>query len=178
MNSPKGSAAAGMREFDAAIGTEFRRAMGLFASGVVVVAATEEGGTPVGMTCQSFCSLSLVPPLVMFSPSTTSTTFPHLRQARSICVNVLSHDQHELSTQFAISGTDKWRGVRWTAGRNGAPRIAGAAMWCEGDIEAVYEGGDHYVVIVRVMKLATAVEPAPPLIFHAGRYARLQPATP
>jgi flavin reductase (DIM6/NTAB) family NADH-FMN oxidoreductase RutF len=113
----------------------------------------------------------------MFSPSTTSTTFPHLRQARSICVNVLSHDQHELSAQFAISGTDKWRGVRWTAGRNGAPRIDGAVMWCEGDLDTVHESGDHYVVIVRVTNLATAVEPAPPLIFHAGRYTRLHSAT-
>jgi flavin reductase (DIM6/NTAB) family NADH-FMN oxidoreductase RutF len=177
MNPPKSSAAASTCELDVASGAEFRRAMGLFASGVVVVAAAEGDGTPVGMTCQSFCSLSLVPPLVMFSPSMTSTTFPRLRRARSICVNVLSHDQRGLSAQFAVSGTDKWRGVRWTAGRNGAPRIGGAAMWCEGDLDTVHESGDHYVVIVRVTNLATAVEPAPPLIFHAGRYTRLHSAT-
>jgi 3-hydroxy-9,10-secoandrosta-1,3,5(10)-triene-9,17-dione monooxygenase reductase component len=134
----------------------------------------------VGMTCQSFSSLSLDPPLVLFSAARTSTSFPKLRQASEggrgggWGVNVLAHDQDQLSAQLARSGTDKWRDVRWTPGGNGAPRITGAAMWCEGDIVAVHDGGDHFIVVVRVTSLATSAPPRPPLIYHDGEYARLQ----
>jgi 3-hydroxy-9,10-secoandrosta-1,3,5(10)-triene-9,17-dione monooxygenase reductase component len=151
----------------------FRAALGRFASGVVVISGLDEQ-LPVGMTCQSFSSLSLDPPLVLFSAARTSTSFPRLRQARRLCVNVLAHDQDQLSAQFARSGTDKWRDVRWTPGGNGAPRITGAAMWCEGDIVAVHDGGDHFIVVVRVTSLATSAPPRPPLIYHDGEYARLQ----
>lgn len=151
----------------------FRAALGRFASGVVVISGLDEQ-LPVGMTCQSFSSLSLDPPLVLFSAARTSTSFPRLRKARRLCVNVLAHDQDQLSVQFARSGADKWRDVSWMPGGNGAPRITGAAMWCEGDILQVHDGGDHFIVVVRVTSLATSAPPRPPLIYHDGRYARLQ----
>jgi 3-hydroxy-9,10-secoandrosta-1,3,5(10)-triene-9,17-dione monooxygenase reductase component len=163
-------------EFDARVAADFRRAMAQFASGVVIVTAVTAAHEPVGMTCQSFSSLSLDPPMVLFAPSRTSTTFPRLREVGSVCVNVLTHKQDALSSQFAVSGGDKWKGVRWSPGRNAAPRVAGAAMWCEGDIEMVHPAGDHFVAIVSVTSLATTADLQPPLIFHDGRYAGLQAA--
>lgn len=160
-------------EVDPAHSTDFRAVLGLFASGVVVVTGLDRNGTPIGMTCQSFTSLSLDPPLVSFSPSRNSTTFPRLREGGRICVNVLAEDQDWLSNQFAVSGADKWAGVDWVAGRNGAPRIAGSVMWCDGSIEAAHEAGDHYLVIVAVQALALPEDAAGPLIFHRGNYSRL-----
>jgi len=161
-----------VQSLDAGDPSHFRQALGRFASGVVVIAGID-GGEPVGMTCQSFSSLSLDPPLVLFSAATTSTSFPRLRSAERLCINVLAHDQDPLAAQFARSGTDKWSGVEWSAGENGAPRIAGAAMWCEGSIDAVHEAGDHFIAVVEVTRLATTAGPSAPLIFHEGRYRRL-----
>ena len=148
--------------------------MGLFASGVVVVAAVDGAGNPIGMTCQSFCSLSLEPWLVMFCPGASSTSYPGIREARELCINVLSRDQAEVSTQFSRSGTDKWAGVDWVPGDNGAPRIAGALLWCEGNIVEEHAGGDHQIVVVRVSRLESGRPQGEPLVFHAGRYAAVE----
>lgn len=160
-------------ELDAADPAHFRRALGRFASGVVVVTAIEDG-RPVGMTCQSFSSLSLAPPMVLFSAGASSTTLPRLRAAGEICINVLADDQEWLASQFSRAGTDKWRGVEWSPGRHGAPRIAGATLWCEGTIAAVHEGGDHFIVVVNVESLRAPLVPPPPLIFHEGGFTALQ----
>lgn len=156
-------------KLDARDPAHFRRALSRFASGVVVVTGIE-AGEPVGMTCQSFSSLSLSPPLVLFSAGASSTTLPRLRAAGEICVNVLADDQEWLASQFARSGTDKWRGVDWSPGTHGVPRIAGATLWCEGTIAAVHEGGDHLIVVVRVESLIAPLAPSPPLIFHEGSF--------
>lgn len=163
-----------VRSLDASDPGHFREALSRFATGVVVVTGTDDG-EPVGMTCQSFSSLSLDPPLVLFCAASTSTTFPRLRRARYVCVNVLSQGQAGLASQFARSGTDKWAGVENAAGPGGAPRIDGAAMWCEGAIVAVHGGGDHVIVVVRVEDLATTASPSRPLIFHAGSFTSLVP---
>ncbi|MCI0144207.1 flavin reductase family protein, partial [Arthrobacter bambusae] len=132
----------------------FRSALGQFASGVVVITGLTDGQQPAGMTCQSFSSLSLEPPLIMFSPSLTSTSFPQLRAAGNICINVLAENQDHVSGQFAVRNGDKWKDIDWTPGANGAPRIAGAAMWCEGTIQTVHDAGDHHIVVVQVSALA------------------------
>lgn len=165
------------QELDPHCAQDFRQALGRFASGVVVVSAIGAQGRPVGMTCQSFSSLSLDPPLVMFCPGEGSTTFPGLRKAGSLCINVLGEHQSALSGQFARSGTDKWRDVTWTAGRNGAPRLHGAILWCEGDIVHEYPGGDHRIVLVRPTALAISQRSAPPLLFYEGRYAAVHPVS-
>jgi 3-hydroxy-9,10-secoandrosta-1,3,5(10)-triene-9,17-dione monooxygenase reductase component len=157
---------------DASDAEHFRRALGQFATGVVIVSAID-GDEPAGVTCQSFSSLSLDPPLVLFAAAATSTTLPRLRSAGDVCINVLAHDQAGLAGQFARSGTDKWAGVTWHPADNGAPRIDGAAMWCEGSISAVHEGGDHFVVIVAVTGLAAPAAITAPLIFHAGVFTQL-----
>jgi 3-hydroxy-9,10-secoandrosta-1,3,5(10)-triene-9,17-dione monooxygenase reductase component len=163
----------GVLELNASVDAHFRRAMARFASGVVIVAAESDQRAPIGMTCQSFASLSLAPPLVTFAAGRRSTSFPPLHRAGAICISVLTREQEWLSAQFAVSGSDKWCGVQWAPGRNSAPRIAGAAMWCEGNIVQVHEGGDHLLAVVEVTSLAAPDQLLPPLIFHDGRYAGL-----
>lgn len=158
-------------ELDPAEPIDFRYAMSRFATGLVIV-TTNYFDDPVGMTCQSFSSLSLSPPLIMFAPGLVSTTFPRIRSAKQLCVNVLAQDQAELAARFA-GGGDRWSEVPWCPGENGTPRLRGALAWYEGDIDLIYAGGDHYIVVVRVTALAAGSSLARPLIFHQARYTGL-----
>jgi 3-hydroxy-9,10-secoandrosta-1,3,5(10)-triene-9,17-dione monooxygenase reductase component len=149
---------------------KFRDVLGRFCTGVTVVTSMSQG-EPVGMTCQSFSSVSLDPPLVLFCPAKSSRAWPRMQRAGFFCVNLLSHDQLELSNGFAAKGADKFDGVSWRRSATGAPLLDGVLGWVDCTIYAVHEAGDHYVVIGRVMDLG--VEEAPhPLLFYRGRYAR------
>ncbi len=149
----------------------FREVLGHFSTGVVVVTATHEGA-PVGMSAQSVVSLSLEPPLVLFCPARSSTTWPRVRAAGCFAVNILAGDQQELSVAFSRSGTDKFAGVAWEPGRTGSPLLAGALGHVECTLEHVYDGGDHEIVVGRVIDLAIRRD-ASPLIFFRGAYASL-----
>lgn len=150
----------------------FRDVLGRFCTGVTVVTSMSDG-QPVGMTCQSFTSVSLDPPLVLFCPAKTSRAWPLMQRAGHFCVNLLSHDQLELSNGFASKGADKFHGVTWRPSATGAPLLDGVLGWVDCTVYAVHEAGDHYVVIGRVMDLG--VEEAPhPLLFYKGQYARTQ----
>ncbi|NYJ05360.1 flavin reductase family protein [Petropleomorpha daqingensis] len=148
-----------------------RDVLGHFASGVTVVTADTADG-PLGFTCQSFSSLSLDPPLVAFAPSRTSTTWPRLREIRRFCVNVLAEDQTAVSQKFARSGGDKFTGVAWTRSRHGSPVLEGVVAWIDGELWAEYEGGDHTIVVARVLDLG-ADPTRRPLLFHRGNYGLL-----
>jgi 3-hydroxy-9,10-secoandrosta-1,3,5(10)-triene-9,17-dione monooxygenase reductase component len=148
-----------------------RDVLGHFASGVTVVTAdTAEG--PLGFTCQSFSSLSLDPPLVAFAPSRTSRTWPRLREIGRFCVNVLAEDQTALSQSFARSGVDKFAGVTWTRSRMGSPVLQDVVAWIDGELWAEYDGGDHTLVVARVLDLG-ADPTRRPLLFHRGAYGLL-----
>jgi 3-hydroxy-9,10-secoandrosta-1,3,5(10)-triene-9,17-dione monooxygenase reductase component len=154
-----------------------RDVLGHFVSGVTVVTAMGADG-PVGFTCQSFSSLSLDPPLVAFAPARTSTTWPRLREAGRFCVNVLAQDQDRLSQQFARSGTDKFAGVTWAPSPSGSPVLDGVVAWIDVTLEAEHDGGDHTIVVARVLDLGADASRTP-LLFHRGAYglqaARLDP---
>jgi 3-hydroxy-9,10-secoandrosta-1,3,5(10)-triene-9,17-dione monooxygenase reductase component len=148
-----------------------REVLGHFASGVTVVTAdTAEG--PIGFTCQSFSSLSLNPPLVVFAPARTSTTWPRLREIGRFCVNVLAEDQTRLSQTFALSGTDKFAGVPWTRSRHGCPVLEDVVAWIDAELWAEYDGGDHTLVAARVLDLGADPDRRP-LLFHRGAYGLL-----
>ncbi|WP_430784646.1 flavin reductase family protein [Actinoplanes sp. G11-F43] len=155
-------------------GREFRRVLGGFASGVTVVTAVLDG-EPVGMTCQSFFSLSLDPPLIVFSPARTSRTYPLIRRSGSFCVNILEAGQEELCRQFARSGTDKWRGVGWRPGVTGSPVLDGVLASIDCELERDLETGDHYLTIGRVVDLASTPGRRP-LLFFNGAFERLRAA--
>jgi 3-hydroxy-9,10-secoandrosta-1,3,5(10)-triene-9,17-dione monooxygenase reductase component len=149
--------------------SQFRTVLSHFASGVVVITGRDADGQPVGLTAQSFTSLSLDPPLILVCPSRTSTTWPRI-SGRRFAVNVLAADQREVSTVFARSGADKFAAVEWYPGPNGLPLIARALAQLECDLESVHPGGDHSIAVGRVLTLAAAdTEPAP-LIFFRSHY--------
>ncbi|WP_232523713.1 MULTISPECIES: flavin reductase family protein [Nocardioides] len=149
----------------------FRDVLGRFASGVTVVAGVSNG-EPVGMTCQSFSSVSLDPPLVLFIPAKSSRAWPLIQRSGRFCVNFLAADQADLSNIMASRGTDKFADVKWTpAPETGSPMLEGALAHLDCAIHAVHEAGDHYVVIGRVLDLvADADSDADPLLFYRGQY--------
>jgi 3-hydroxy-9,10-secoandrosta-1,3,5(10)-triene-9,17-dione monooxygenase reductase component len=147
----------------------FRDVLGSFASGVTVV-TTVSNGEPVGMTCQSFSSVSLDPPLVLFIPAKTSRAWPLIQRSGRFCVNFLAADQAELSNTMASRGTDKFAGVAWRPSEaTGSPLLDDALGYVDCGIHAVHEAGDHYVVIGRVLDLALG-DAEKPLLFFRGQY--------
>ncbi len=148
-------------------GDELRFAMACFATGVVVVTADGSEG-PVGMAVNSFVSVSLEPPLVMFCAGRTSTTWPTVRAAGHFCANVLSADQEHLARQFARKG-DRFAGVGHRTGITGAPVLEAVHAHMECEIVDVHEAGDHFVVIGRVLDLS-ADDQALPLLFYRSSY--------
>ena len=156
-----------------------RTVLGHFCTGVTVISATADDGSPVGFACQSFSSLSLDPPLVSFSVARTSSSWPRIAHAGAFCVSVLAADQGDLCRTFAVSsstGTDKFAGVDWSpAPATGAPRLAGALAWVDCTIHAVHTGGDHLIVLGRVADLAVSREDTGPLLFYRGGFGDFTP---
>ncbi len=145
-----------------------------FATGVVVVTALA-GDRPVGLTCQSFTALSLDPPMILFCPGRSSTSWPAVAGAGRLCVNILSVDQDLLSAGFARSGADKFAGVAWTPLPGGAPALDGAAAHIGARIAAIHDGGDHHIVTCHVESVR-AGERDGPLVYYRSRYRQLLPA--
>jgi 3-hydroxy-9,10-secoandrosta-1,3,5(10)-triene-9,17-dione monooxygenase reductase component len=148
----------------------FRDVLGRFATGVTVVTSMS-GAEPVGMTCQSFSSVSLSPPLVLFCPARTSRAWPLMQRAGHFCVNLLADGQDELSTTMAGKGVDKFSGIRWSPSKTGAPLIDGVLGYVDCTIHAVHEAGDHYIVIGKVQDLGFG-DAEEPLLFYRGTYGR------
>ena len=136
----------------AARARQFRDVLGLFASGVTVITSMSDG-LPVGMTCQSFSSVSLAPPLVMFCPARTSRAWPLMQRAGYFCVNILAADQSDISNAMATKGTDKYDGIGWRPASTGAPLLDGVLGYVDCTVQSVHEAGDHYVVLGRVKEL-------------------------
>ena len=151
----------------------FRQVLARFATGVVVVTGSTTEG-PAGLTCQSFSSLSLDPPLVLLSTARTSKTWPRIEATGRFAVNVLGDDQRDLSERFAVSGGDKFAGVAWRPGALGNPLLDGAIAHLECDVHAVHDGGDHVIVIGRVRALeAPGLEERAPLVYFRSAYRTL-----
>lgn len=163
----------------AARARRFRDVLGLFCSGVTVVSSISDG-EPVGMTCQSFSSVSLDPPLVMFSPAKTSRAWPLMQRAGFFCVNILADGQSDISNAMATKGEEKFKGVNWTTAATGAPLLEGVLGYVDCTVHQVIEAGDHYIVIGRVKELGfgdrpglgPADEPVDPLLFFQGKYTK------
>lgn len=156
-----------------AVRDRFREVLSRFGSGVVVITSTDQTGSPVGVTMGSFTSISMEPPLVGFFAGHTSSTLPHVLEAGSFCVNVLSEDQHLLARSFARSGSDKFSDVAWTIGQGGAPLLAGAHAWIECTVSAHRPIGDHELVVGHVGALLVPFDTAP-LLFHGSEFHGLR----
>lgn len=152
---------------------ELRDALGCFATGIAVVTACAPGGEFVGLTVNSFSSVSLEPPLVLWSLDRASPSLGAFSAASHYAVNVLAADQMALSQQFATRAADKFAGVDIAAvGAGGAPLLRGCCAWFECVNELRHDGGDHLIFLGRVARFAH--EPGrPPLLYHGGRYRTL-----
>ncbi|MCU1673690.1 MAG: putative oxidoreductase [Frankiales bacterium] len=152
---------------DAASAAEMRRVMGTFVSGVTVVAGMSDG-VPVGFACQSFASVSLEPPLVLFCPAHTSRSWPLIQATGRFVVNVLAADQEDLCVRFATRDVDKFADVGWTETPWG-PALDGVLSTVRCEVEAVHPAGDHDIVIGHVRELVPHRD-AGPLVFFRGAF--------
>lgn len=149
----------------------FRDALGAFATGVCVVTARGPEG-PMGITANSFASLSLDPPLVLWSPARASRRFPVFRDAAHFAIHVLGADQFALARHFALNGTDfSLEGVTMNA--EGVPLLPRSLARFECRQEAVHGGGDHALIIGHVLRVSH--RGGAPLVFSAGRYGGFAP---
>ncbi len=147
----------------------YRDALGCFATGVTVVTTWSAAGRPVGITVNSFNSVSLDPPLVLFCLGRASACLEDLLACGRFAVNVLRDDQTALSRRFASGATDKWRGIDYRVEDGGCPILPEALARFECEVETTYEGGDHTIVVGRVLRFGHAAE-GEPLLFVRGRY--------
>ena len=153
---------------------DFREALGCFATGIAVVTAVADDGTRIGATVSSFNSVSLDPPLVLFSMARSSRAFAAWQSVTHFAVNVLAEHQGETSTRFARSATDKWDGARHVDGETGVPLLADSLAAFECVRYANYDGGDHVIIVGRVRHVyARRRAHAVPLIFFRSKYRRL-----
>lgn len=148
----------------------FREVLGHFATGVAAVTGIADGA-PVGLVVNSFTSVSLVPPLVSFCIAHTSVTWPRLRDAGRLCVNILAEHQCDAARRLAVSGGDKFSGLAWKASPSGPPILSGAIAWLECEVDARHPAGDHEIIVARVHRLE-ALGAAGPLVFYRGGYGR------
>lgn len=147
---------------------DFRNALGQFATGVTVITTLTPDGRRVGMTANSFTSVSMDPPLVLWCPSKRIPSLADFEQSDHFAINVLATEQHMLSRQFATPAPDKFEGVDLDEGIGGVPLIEGAVARFECRTVARHDAGDHFIYVGEVEKYHYA--PAAPLVFHAGQY--------
>ncbi len=154
----------------------FRQALGTFVTGVTIVTTRDAAGHPAGLTANSFNSVSLDPPMVLWSLALDSTNLDAFRQASYWAVHVLAAGQEQLSVQFATREQDRFSGVSTTQGPAGIPLLEdyAARFVCRAAFE--YEGGDHAIFLGRVEAFEQTTRT--PLVYHQGRYAGVFPAAP
>jgi flavin reductase (DIM6/NTAB) family NADH-FMN oxidoreductase RutF len=155
----------GSRPFDQ---RDYRSALGQFATGVTVVSARAKDGRKIGLTVNSFTSVSLEPPLVLWSLSRQATDFAEFRAASHFVVNVLAADQYHLSRQFSATDADKFADVECTEGPGGCPLLHGATAHFVCRKAGEFDGGDHVIVLGEVEEYKW--RGGEPLVFHSGRY--------
>ena len=148
----------------------FRDALGRFATGVTVVTANSEAG-PVGITANSFTSVSLDPPLVLWCPARSSARFRHFHDAAHFAIHVLDSQQQRICDGFTRAA-DAFAALDWSAGPGGVPLIDGCLARLECRREAVHDGGDHAIVVGRVER--ASYRDGLPLLFQAGRFVSLK----
>jgi flavin reductase (DIM6/NTAB) family NADH-FMN oxidoreductase RutF len=149
---------------------DFRKALGSYATGVTIITAADADGKPAGLTCNSFTSVSLNPPLVLWSLVIYSQSMGVFQNASHFAVNVLGASQQALAAKFAVSSADKFAGVQWTPGLGNAPVLAGSVANFQCRTADRYYGGDHVIFLGAVEAYAYSRDE--PLLFTRGGYGR------
>lgn len=155
----------------------FRRASGLWATGVSIVTTVDGAGKPFGLTMNAVTSLSLTPPMFIVCVDNNSDTLAPMRASKVFCINVLASTQQDLSNRFAKKGEEKFSGVAHTSGTSGAPLLDGALLAIECSVSSIVAGGDHQIMLGEVQRIVTNDTPGiEPLLYFGGRYAALTKA--
>jgi flavin reductase (DIM6/NTAB) family NADH-FMN oxidoreductase RutF/DNA-binding IclR family transcriptional regulator len=162
-----------MTEFSS---VDFRSCLGEFITGVTVITTVGLDGTRYGLTANSFSSVSLDPPLILWSLRLNATNFPIYSTAETFAVNILAEDQVDVSNRFAKSGPNKFDGVAFTDGTGGVPLLDGCVAQLECRREVSYPGGDHVVFIGRVLRIRNTGRK--PLALRSGKYMIVHPHEP
>ena len=162
---PKRAAQAEAKRFDR---RDFRHALGQFATGVTIVTARAKDGRGIGLTVNSFTSVSLDPPLVLWCLSRQATDFAALNAASRFAVNVLSAKQHHLSRQFSTTLADKFTSVEYEEAPDSSPLLKGATAHFICRVTGRFDGGDHVIILGEVEEYHW--NEGEPLVFHSGRY--------
>jgi flavin reductase (DIM6/NTAB) family NADH-FMN oxidoreductase RutF len=152
---------------------ELRRVLGTFVTGVTVVTTTDEEGGLHGVTANSFSSVSLDPPLVLWSQAVKAQSHPVFSRAERFAVNILAEDQIELSNRFAKSSQQKFAGLDVDIGAGGIPLLRGCNAWLQCRVVCRLPGGDHTIYLAEVEAIARAERQ--PLVFGNGQYLRTGP---
>jgi flavin reductase (DIM6/NTAB) family NADH-FMN oxidoreductase RutF len=153
---------------------EFRDALGLFPTGVAIVTALDAQGQPVGITVNSFTSVSLEPPLILVSIARTSRSFDVFNTVAHFAVNLLRDEQRAISTAFASPTADRFGSVRHRPGHGNVPLIEGHLVGFECETYARHDGGDHILLLGKVLRLNLHPHlPPKPLLYFRGQYRDL-----
>ncbi|MEO3784694.1 flavin reductase family protein [Actinocorallia sp. B10E7] len=155
---------------------DFRHAMAEFATGVTVITGMD-GEEPVGFACQSFASVSLEPPLVLFCADHRGRSWPRMRDSGRFCVNVLGEDQQDLCARFGSSRGLRYEGLDWELSPWDTPSLPGVLVRVHAAVHAVHTAGDHDVVLGRVLSLEH-VSQGRPMVFFRSRFGLDEPAPP
>ena len=150
---------------------DFRRACGRFATGITVASVTDPQGMPHGLTVNSFTSVSLQPPLILFALSHSASVFDAFRDAQYFAINVLSSHQRELSDRFARKGEDRFDGLEWHTGETGVPLLDHTVAEIECQVRYRFPAGDHDLLVGEMVR--AVVHEGDPLVYFGGRYRKL-----
>ncbi len=150
---------------------ELRRVMGHFATGVTVITSLRASGEMHGLTANAFSSVSLVPPLLLICVDKKAESYPCFEESKVFTVNILSAEQEALSRKFAVSGGNKFEGVSYRLGANGAPILDGSIAYLECRLSGSMDAGDHTVYLGEIEQAET--HEAKPLLFFRGGYREL-----
>ena len=150
---------------------EFRDVMGTFATGVTII-TTSVDGVAHGITANSFSSVSLAPPLVLFCLGRSSTNFDAFMAADCFAVNILAKGQDALSSRFAAYEGNRFEGVGWRPWDTGAPILDGVVSAVDCRFEAMHDAGDHVVIVGRAVRAEILCD-APPLLYFRGGYGQM-----
>lgn len=153
----------------------FRDTLGLFVTGVTIITTVGEDAEPIGITANSFNSVSLTPPIILWSIGHAARSLPMFRRAEHFAVHILRDDQQDLSQRFAKSNSDKFAGLNIAIGHGGVPLLPNCAACLQCRLFAQHEAGDHVLFLAEVIDISSD-KTARPLVYHGGRYVELSDA--
>jgi len=153
-------------------GRDMRDALGRFATGVCVITTNTDDQRPLGMTANSFSSVSLEPPLVLWSLQNGSDIYEEFATPKHFAINILAKEQQSLSNQYARKGDHILEPAHFRVGKYGSPVIRDALVTFECELDATHEGGDHLIIVGRVLNMVSRPT-GEPLLFFGGGYREL-----